>query len=195
MLRIDFLRHGALEGGIKYRGCLDERLTSQGLISMCNIWEKMQSEITMIVSSPLLRCAEPALSWAAKVQVPYLEDDRIKELSYGSWEGLMAKEIQEMYPGQLEAWRKDPTQLCPPQGEPMLAFAARTLDFWQDLMKRYDNEHVLIVAHSGSIRLLLAHLMGAPIKSTRCLAMPYACWSRAEVDTNQAQLIFHNKTI
>jgi len=190
MLTIDFLRHGALEGGIKYRGCLDDKLTPQGEDAMTKVWQDVNQHVTQIISSPLSRCANLAESWAVEQGVDCILDKRIQELSYGDWEGLTAAEIEQEYPNQLQAWRADPTHLSPPNGEPMQTFAARISDFWQALVLQQD-EHVLIVAHSGSIRLLLANALNAPIQTTRHLAMPYACWSRVQIKEKQAQLIFH----
>ncbi len=194
MLVIDFLRHGALEGGIKYRGCLDVALTVSGRNSMDKVWQSVQHHTTKIITSPLSRCADPAQVWANTIGVPCVLDKRIQELSYGNWEGLTATEIKQAYPGQLEAWRVDPTHLSPPNGEPMQQFATRVLSFWQELVAQQDG-HVLVVAHSGSIRLLLAYALNAPIQTTRHLAMPYACWSRVQVKEKQAQLIFHAKGV
>jgi len=190
MLTIDFLRHGALEGGIKYRGCLDDKLTPQGEDAMTKVWQDVNQHVTQIISSPLSRCANLAESWAVEQGVDCMLDKRIQELSYGDWEGLTAAEIEQEYPNQLQAWRADPTHLSPPNGEPMQTFAARVSDFWQALVLQQD-EHVLIVAHSGSIRLLLANALNAPIQTTRHLAMPYTCWSRVQIKEKQAQLIFH----
>ncbi|HID37445.1 MAG TPA: cobalamin biosynthesis protein CobC [Ghiorsea sp.] len=192
MLVVDFLRHGELQGGIKYRGTLDEALTGNGRKQMEEVWAKVEQEVTMITCSPLSRCAQPAQAWAKEANIPLQLEQQIAELNYGLWEGLEAKQIQQQFPSQLEAWREDPTHLTPPQGESMQSFAKRTALFWQKLIQNHDDEHVLIVAHSGSIRLLLTHALAAPIKSTRHFAMPYACWSRVEIShKQQAQLVFH----
>ncbi|MDQ7004799.1 MAG: histidine phosphatase family protein [Ghiorsea sp.] len=191
MLIVDFLRHGALQGGVKYRGTLDEPLTKQGHRQMDEVWAKVNGEVTMIISSPLSRCAHPAGGWAEKNNIPLVVEDRIRELSYGDWEGLTASQIQQKFPHQLEAWREDPTDLTPPQGESMQHFSSRIQSFWHDLLEKYDSEHILIVAHSGSIRLLLTHALHAPIQSTRHFAMPYACWSRVQVVEEKTQLAFH----
>lgn len=193
MLTVDFLRHGALQGGVKYRGTLDEYLTKQGRKQMDAVWAKVSGEVTKVISSPLSRCAYPAQDWASENHIPWVTSEAIAELNYGAWEGLTAQQIQQEFPSQLEAWRKDPTGLTPPQGESMQSFAARTLSFWTDLIAQNHDEHILIVGHSGSIRLLLMHALKAPIQSTRHLAMPYACWSRVKMVQGQAQLVFHAK--
>ena len=195
MITIDYLRHGALEGGIKYRGLLDEKLTDEGLSSMEKVWSVVQQDVSMIIASPLSRCLEPAQAWAKQQGLHCYEEPAIQELSYGDWEGLTTIEIQQQYPGILEAWRKNPSGMTPRGGEAMDDFFQRTRLFFESLESQYDGEHILLVAHSGSIRLLLAHAMKAPIQTTRHLAMPYACWSRVQIQQGQTSLVFHNKEV
>ena len=194
MLTIDLLRHGALEGGVKYRGALDEALTQAGREAMDKVWQQLQGEVDTIICSPLSRCAEPALSWADKSGIPCVIEPAIQELSYGDWEGLTAEQIEYAYPGVLQAWRQDPTPMTPPNGESMLAFSDRIQSFFDDFIQKYEQGgHVLLVGHSGSIRMLIAHALQAPVVSTRHLSMPYACWSRLSVDSGHVSLRFHAK--
>jgi len=193
MLTIDLLRHGALEGGVKYRGSMEEALTAQGRASMDSVWAKLQPKVTRIICSPLSRCAEPAQDWAAQAQIPCLIEPQIQELYYGDWEGLTAAEIEDLTPGLLAQWRADPTHMTPPHGEAMLDFSCRVNRFWQQLCQEHGPQHILLVGHSGSIRLLLAAALQAPIISTRHLHMPYACWSRMHVTPQHSSLCFHAK--
>ena len=193
MLIIDFLRHGELEGGVKYRGALDEALTPEGRASMGQVWSQISLDITHLFSSPLSRCAEPALAWAAERGLSCKLDQRLQELSYGDWEGLTPLEIEETFPGMLEAWREDPTDMTPPNGESMLAFSKRVFAFMDEVLLKYQDGHILIVAHSGTIRLMLAYILEAPLKSTRHMTMPYACWSRAHVEHGRLSLVFHHR--
>jgi len=191
MLTIDLLRHGALEGGVKYRGSVDDALTEQGRQQMNKVWQAVCDDVSMIISSPLSRCAIPAQAWAAASDIPCVLDKRVQELFYGDWEGKTAGEIHVAHPHMLETWRKDPTNMCPPQGESMLNFSARIQGFLSSLEDTYQNEHILLVAHSGTIRMLIAHALQAPIVSTRHLAMPYACWSRLKLEQGAISLVFH----
>jgi len=195
MLTIDLLRHGALEGGVKYRGSLDEALTQTGREAMDDVWQQLQGEVDTIICSPLSRCADPASSWAAQAGISCVVEPAIQELSYGDWEGLTAEDIENAYPGVLQTWRQNPTQMTPPNGEPMLDFSRRIQVFLNHLIQEHEQGHVLLVAHSGSIRMLIAHALQAPIVSTRHLSMPYACWSRLRVDNGHVALQFHARSM
>ena len=191
MVTIDLLRHGALEGGVKYRGSVDDPLTLSGRQAMEDVWAELAKDVTVIISSPLSRCAQPASDWAKASGAKLEIDDRVHELHYGLWEGKTAEEIEALYPGMLAKWRENPQGRIPPEGEAMDDFSERIALFLADIIARHQGEHVLVVGHSGSIRVLLAHALAAPVITTRHLDMPYACWSRLVHHQGQLVLKFH----
>jgi len=194
-MQVDLLRHGALEGGIKYRGTVDDPLTADGRAVMDRIWAKLAGDVDRIIASPLSRCAVPARDWAAQASVPLAIDPRLAEMRYGVWEGLTGDEIRARYPGMLERWRANPEGMCIPEAETVAELRARVAAFWAELCAGADDERILLVAHSGSLRMLIAEALGAPIITTRRLAMPYGCWSHIAVHQDQASLVFHNHMV
>jgi len=197
-LIIDVLRHGELQGGIKYRGLLDDPLTKHGRNTMDKIWDTLKNDVTLVISSPLSRCAEPAQSWAKESDIPLQIDARLQELHYGLWEGKTAQEIEEISPNILKSWRKDPEHMTPPQGEAMLDFQARTFAFLQalkDLNHDEQHQHVLLVTHSGTARALIAHALSAPCVTTRHLVVPYGCCSRLRYEHDSMMLDFHGRQV
>jgi len=193
LITVDLLRHGELEGGVKYRGLVDDPLTLAGRAAMNGVWNKTKSEVDLIISSPLSRCLGPATEWAKEEGIESVSDERIAEMHYGDWEGMTSEEIMERYPGVLEMWRADPESVQVPNGETVLQLQERIAAFWSDMCEAHDGNHLLLVAHSGSLRMLIAHVLNAPIIATRHMQMPYACWSRVTHDAGTSQLIFHNQ--
>jgi len=177
-LTIDLLRHGALQGGVKYRGRTDDPLTPAGRQAMDRVWRQLAGEVDGIIASPLHRCAEPAAAWAAEVGIDCIIETRLAELHYGAWEGKTMATIAREFPGILERWRADPTGMCPPGGESPEALRLRLSDWWSELRVQHNSKHLLVVAHSGSLRMLIALLQHRPIAYTRQIDMPYACWKR-----------------
>ncbi len=190
---IDLLRHGELEGGMKYRGRVDDPLTPEGRRSMEHVWHKLQGEVDAIATSPLSRCAGPARGWADASGIPLFVEERLAELHYGAWEGKTAVEIDYEFPGKLQQWRRDPTAMRPPGGESPEELQARLSDWWQEILRREKHHHLLVISHSGSLRMLLAIALGAPIAATRQFAMPYSCWSRLVIENGKAILDFHQR--
>lgn len=192
-MKVDLLRHGELVGGVKYRGRQDDPLTEAGAESMQRVWQQLHTEVQAIYASPLSRCRQLALKWGATQGIPCHIDERIAEMHYGEWEGLTHDKIHARDPGMLVQWRNNPEGMRPPGGESPEELQARIGDFWCELTAQHQGEHVLVVAHSGSLRMLIAAAIHAPIVTTRHLHMPYACWSRLEARHGQSLLAFHNR--
>ncbi|HXH65018.1 MAG TPA: histidine phosphatase family protein [Mariprofundaceae bacterium] len=191
-MRVDLLRHGALEGGVRYRGTVDDPLTAEGRAAMEAVWAQLAGDVDRIIASPLSRCAGPARAWAEQAGVPLVIEPNLSEMRYGDWEGLSADEIRARFPGMLERWRANPEGMRIPGAETVAELEARIAAFWEGMRAEGEGGRLLVVAHSGSLRMLIAHVLGAPVVTTRRLAMPYACWSRITVRQGQASLVFHN---
>jgi len=189
---VDLLRHGALQGGVKYRGRVEGILTHEGRQQMNQVWQHIAKDVDVIISSPLQRCLQPAQAWAKEKGIVCISDERIAEMYYGDWEDKTHDDIEHEYPGMLALWRENPTGMRPPNGESPEELLLRIADFWQDICVTYAKQHVLVVGHSGSTRMLIAHIEGKPIAYTREIAMPYACWSRAEYNGEMSQMLFVN---
>jgi len=189
MLIIDLLRHGALEGGIKYRGRVDDPLTMEGRLAMDRVWTKLTGDVDYIITSPLRRCASPAESWAEQANIACIIEPRLAEMDYGAWEGKTIATIQKEYPGMLERWRADPTGMKPPGGESPEALRMRLSQWWNEVRVQYKGSHILVVAHSGSLRMLMALMQGKSIAYTRKIDMPYACWKRIIHDQGEVRFL------
>ncbi len=195
MLTLDILRHGALEGGVKYRGTVDDPLTTEGRKSMEHVWSEVAGNIDLIITSPRVRCAEPVKAWATRKGIEHIIEPRVAEMYYGDWEGKTIEQIKEEYPGMLERWREDPTDMRPPGGESPEELLLRVSQWWNEVCKTYSNKHLLLVTHSGTMRMLMAHILRGSIASSRRLAMPYGCWSRILYHNGKIQLLFHNREV
>ena len=190
---IDLLRHGELEGGIKYRGNIEEALTISGRRQMDGVWEQVGGSVQVIVSSPLSRCCEPAKEWAAKAAVPCVVEPRMREMEYGAWEGLSKDEIEAEFPGMLAQWRMNPVGMQIPGAEDLEGFVERVQEGWRHILQENEGRHVVLVGHSGSLRVIVADVLGAPLPAIRKFSMPYGCWSRVRCDDGRMLLEFFNR--
>jgi len=186
---VDLLRHGALQGGVKYRGRVEGELSQEGRQQMEDVWQHIADDVDIILASPLRRCAEPAQTWATSKGVGCIIDERMAEMHYGDWEDKTHAEIEREFPGMLEKWRANPTGMRPPNGESPEELHARIADFWHDICQKYVGNHLLVIGHSGSTRMLIAHIEKRDIAYTRKIPMPYACWSRATYEQGQGKIL------
>ena len=171
---IDLLRHGEPQGGRKYRGSLDDPLSDRGWMQMnATVGEHCSWQV--IVSSPLIRCAAFAQELARRYRLPLEIEDELQEMHFGTWEGLRPDEID---PQALSQFWSDPLNYTPPEGETLGDFTSRVTLAWELVLQRHAGRRLLIIAHGGTIRVLLSHVLGMPLTHTWRLYVPYAAISR-----------------
>ena len=160
-VQLDLLRHGETELGGGLRGSLDDALTPLG-------WAQMRESVKgrgpwdRIVSSPLQRCAMFAWELSEQLGLPLSLDKDLQELHFGAWEGCNTAALMDTNAEDLGLFWSDPYGFTPPEGEPVLVFAARVLAAVGRLQAMYDGERVLVVCHGGVMKLLLAQARGLP---------------------------------
>ena len=121
--QIDVIRHGEPVGGRRYRGHgVDDPLTEKGWQQM---WDAVEdcSDWQHIATSPLSRCIDFAQRLSKKLKIGYSADERLKEIGFGSWEGLTPDEILARDAHALDHFYKDPIRNRPDGAEPLEAFS------------------------------------------------------------------------
>ncbi len=168
MKQLDLLRHGKTKGGRLYRGSQDDLLTDEG-------WKQMQVATNgkhwdMIISSPLLRCSKFAHYLADKQGITCQLDVGLIELGFGVWQGKSAVEIGL---DKVAAFKQNPHQNKPQGAEDLINFQKRVLRVYNNL-KNYPNQHILLIAHAGVIRIIKAHLLGIKLDKIFSIEVPLA---------------------
>ncbi|MEO5376944.1 MAG: histidine phosphatase family protein [Magnetococcus sp. DMHC-6] len=192
---IDLLRHGEPVGGERFRGTLDDPLSSEGWIQMqnavagCMAWE-------VVVTSPMRRCAEFAQTVAKQLAIPLEIDPRFREMSFGTWEGYTGQELLRTDQERIMQFWQNPWLFPPPGGEHLQDLRMRVEQGWQELEQRFWGGHLLLVAHGGVIRMILALVLKIPLEHLSRITVPYAALSRIRIDRvgtdTLPRLIFHN---
>jgi probable phosphoglycerate mutase len=158
--QIDVIRHGEPVGGRRYRGHgVNDPLTEKGWQQM---WDAVAdcSDWQHIASSPLSRCLDFAQQLSKKLRIGYSADDRLKEIGFGTWEGLTPDEIIANDIDALKQFYKDPIRNRPEGAEPLESFSSRVWDAYEDISRKHVNEKVLIVGHAGVVRAITANILG-----------------------------------
>ena len=192
---IDLIRHGEPVGGRRYRGRTDDPLSEKG-------WNQMWTAVgdyrgwQQIVSSPLSRCAGFAHELGRKLDIPVSIDERLAELGYGEWEGKTPAELTAHDPDLLLRYRRDPLNNRPSGAEELESFAVRVTAAWRQIHKQQHGRHVLVVAHAGVIRMIMAQTLAIPLSHLFRIQVGNAAISRFTIEGEGADalasLIFHD---
>jgi broad specificity phosphatase PhoE len=85
----------------------------------------------------------------------YRLDARLKELTFGGWEGLTWREVRAREPKAVAARQRDKWRFVPPGGESYAMLAGRVAPIMAEI--RHDT---VVVSHGGVARALLVLLCG-----------------------------------
>jgi broad specificity phosphatase PhoE len=173
-LRLFIVRHGetAENARMAYLGLRDEPLSETGLRQAeCAAEALSRIQHRLIVSSPLRRAADTAARIHAASGAEFRKDDRLREGSFGEWEGLTRCEVQNRSGRDAELllqWEENPS-IAPPGGESGEDIRRRAVGLADDLAEEFPDTSVVFVSHVGPIKALLSAALGITLSASRRL--------------------------
>jgi alpha-ribazole phosphatase len=194
MKRLYLVRHGETVGSAGLAvGQTDLQLSRSGVReveALAASWSGPAPDL--LVASDLSRAALSAQILGARFGGFPTFDPRLRELSFGDWEGRPWDEIHREDPGRLAAWGERWWEVAPPGGETFADLKHRVLA-WLEELARIEEGVVVAVAHGGSLRALLAALLDIPDPRAFELKVDYAHVSAFDLERERAQLLFLNR--
>lgn len=118
--------------------------------------------LDLIFTSPLKRAVKTAELVRGERKIPIILDERIREISFGDYEGMVHKGEGFNIPNpRFTDFFKSPDRYTvPPNGESFESLLKRTGDFLEELKNRDDlrDKNILISSHGAAIRALLSNI-------------------------------------
>lgn len=144
-----------------------------------------------IFSSPLQRCLK--LAQATQTHLKTLDikiDERLMELNFGDWE---LKPWAEIPQGIVGEWTEAHIQHKPPNGESYFDLHMRTKQFFEEVQKIENAQHLLVFTHAGVIRALVSEALNLPLTHAVKLQIDYASVSKITVQNGLISIGFINR--
>ena len=170
-MKLYFIRHGETDWNCNRRvqGEADIPLNENGRKLAEITRENMgHVEFDMVITSPYKRALETAQILINYKKLPYITDARIREITWGDWDGLTPEEIEHCGGKDcFETFYKDPFSFKgAPGGETILQVCKRGKEFYEDLLReeKYADKTILIATHGCALRGILNHLYEEPEK-------------------------------
>jgi len=129
------VRHGETEWNLQRRvqGRFDSPLTERGVVQAHAIGELVRrlpdAAVARIVASPLGRARRTAEIIAGHLGARLIIDDRLREISVGSWDGLTYRDIEMCSPGVFDGDGRHEWYFRAPDGDTYEAFTARIAEW------------------------------------------------------------------
>src|SRR5712691_8598672 len=118
-------------------------------------------KLTAIYSSPLARCVQTVEPLAAAQRKPVVPHDGLIEMDAGSWTGRRLSSLR-----RTKRWaqvQRSPSTFRFPGGESFAEADERIASAIDAIARRHRRGRVAVATHGDMVRILLAHLMGAPL--------------------------------
>jgi probable phosphoglycerate mutase len=149
-------RHGETDWNAerRWQGHSDPPLNERGREQARELAAALDG-VDVIYTSDLARARETAEILGTRLGLEVRLDPRLRERSFGAWEGKTWDELEERSADALERWRAGETH-GPDDAEPYEEFSRRVRSFLEDVVDRHPAERVLVVGHGGSIRAIQA---------------------------------------
>ena len=148
-------RHGETDWNreLRIQGSSDIELNELGRRQAQHLAQELTDvDLDAIYSSDLTRARATAAAVAATHGLEVNLDDRLRERSFGSWEGLTREDISTFPTGS----RHD--------GESDDEVRERVLAAVEEIATNHPGEQVLIVSHGGALNTLWHHALGVKVE-------------------------------
>jgi probable phosphoglycerate mutase len=164
------IRHGETAWNAEHRiqGHLDIPLSPSGFRQAQRLAERLAGEaIAAVYSSELARAWFTALPLAERLGLEVAAEPRLRERSFGIFEGLTLDEVAHQHPQEFAHWRgRDPDWLLE-GGESGRPLIDRVLAALQDIVARHHGSTIAVVSHGGVLDVVYRSARALPWRAPR----------------------------
>jgi alpha-ribazole phosphatase len=188
-VKLFLIRHGQTlwnqEG--RYQGDRDIDLTEEGM-RQARLTADYLSDVdfSAIYSSPLKRAVDTAniINEANKGKnLKIIIRDNLKEMHFGTWEGMKFEQLGKVYRKEFRQWLSDPYNYCPTGGESFKQVKERSIKEIENIVKENENgSNVAVVTHGGVILSILVYWLQIPLPRWRSIILHQGAINIAVVD-------------
>lgn len=187
---IYLIRHGEIgySGEKAYIGITDIPLSKRGILQAKRLKEYFSSiPIDKIYSSDLIRTVQTSEIITENRNIEIVKLKELREINMGDWEGKTFKEIRAKYPEAFENRMKFIEDFKPSNGESFRECEIRVKEAFDKIITA-EEEQIIITAHAGVSRVLLADILGMPLENIFRLQLDYGSINKILFDGRQSKV-------
>jgi alpha-ribazole phosphatase len=167
--RLLLVRHGrtSYNAEIRFMGQLDIPLDETGRAQVQAVARRLAREpASAIYCSNLGRAHDTALAIQSAMDShpPVRVDERLTEGHFGDWQGRRYEDLRVEDGENLRRWEADRLGVPPPKGEALADLGSRVQEIYEEICASHQDETVVIVAHGGSLQVLIVLALGLPLE-------------------------------
>jgi probable phosphoglycerate mutase len=183
---IYLVRHGEIDRPTprRFLGQTDLPLNENGVLQAMALRDALAAvDFSQVFTSPLQRAVQTAALVSGRPIESLHRVEAFKEIDLGDWEGLSVAEVEARFPGAYAQRGRDLAHFRPQGGESFADLADRCWPALADLASRFAGP-LLIVAHAGVNRAILARVGNHPLQRLLEIPQDYCCVTRLRADSH-----------
>lgn len=186
------VRHGQTQWNLEERsqGHGDSPLTEEGLRQADLAGHRLAGmSIDVLYTSDLGRAVNTAKTISTHIGLDARIDPRLREQSFGIFEGMTLAERQRRYPEVLATWStKDPDYRLP-KGESLRERYEIVVGCLEEIATKHPGKRVAVVTHGGNLNAAFCHCMGMPLNAARPFVLKNASLNIFRVGNGRWKLV------
>jgi alpha-ribazole phosphatase/probable phosphoglycerate mutase len=164
-----FIRHAETDMRGTFCGQSDPPVNAAGYEQIARLLRSLRGQsFDAVYTSDLRRALTTAAALADFFNIPCIARPALREIHFGSWEGLTWREIELLDPVHPARWLREYPTLPAPGGESFSSFEDRVSAETDSILRQNDHRRVLVVTHAGVMRSILR---------TRCMLGENEAWA------------------
>ncbi len=192
MTTLWLVRHGVASGQDgRLIGHLDLPISPEGEAAIRHLVRPGGERPARIISSDLARARSSAALLADGWGLPVVHDQRLREMSFGDWEGMTFAEALMASGSGFRDWAAAWSTARVPGGEGFMDVCHRVGAWWREEGAALEGT-TCIVGHGGSLRALLVEVFQRPPHRAFEFACDHAHASVVQVTDGRAELVQAN---
>lgn len=179
MNRVLFIRHAETDMAGTFCGHSNPPINARGRQQIQKLISALNGEeIECVFTSDLERAVSTADKLADTLGVPCIKRPDLREINFGSWEGVTWQQIQERDDAYARRWTETYPNLPAPGGEPFADFQTRVIAEVAEIFNYIDRQQAAVVTHGGVMRVVLQAMCGLAENEAWELTKPYCSFFR-----------------
>lgn len=192
------IRHGEATHNLQNRweGESPARLTPEGERQAEALARRLawfRPNITHLYTSPTRRARQTADHISSRLGLAPVELSGLQEIDFGQVNGMTIDSFRDSLPAVYSRWKdRSDMEFQFPGGEQRMAFFQRVSQTIEQITAWHPTEQVAVVAHGGTLRAALAHLLPQTMKDWWAYSLHNASLTHVRVQRGNNILVSLN---
>ena len=167
MVKLILVRHALTVDNQNNRlsGHIDSVISEEGKEQIHKITNYLKNfKIDKIYTTTSSRTKDTIKKLSELKSIDIIEKESLKEISFGDFEGLTFKEIEDKYPEEFQDMITKGYEYKYPNGESLIDSYNRVCIELDNIISNNDDRTILICSHGGTIRNIITYLISNSYK-------------------------------